>query len=195
VVETKCCHQTPKSDSERYWRRTIYSRCCATMQSMDRRGGFPQENEAVAGRANLTMPSGLRNAHGKKLPPERAIAANEVRALRRDREPRAECGRGAADFQRASSGFCAKRGACSNMPLDRDLSGHPLRRRDREAIGDLSCARELLKEMVAQGATVFALDSDVRFHFDPAKAGVALRAHGIVSLHAPSLAQHLRQIQ
>jgi 23S rRNA G2445 N2-methylase RlmL len=38
--------------------------------------------------------------------------------------------------------------------------------------------------MVAKRATVFARNADARIQFDPAKARVALRAGGIVSLHA-----------
>ena len=64
--------------------------------------------------------------------------------------------------------------------------------RNREAIGDLPCARELFEEMVAERATVFALNADARIHFNPAKARVALRADGVVSLHAPSLPRQLR---
>jgi len=76
-----------------------------------------------------------------------------------------------------------------------DLSRCSLRRRNRQSIGDLPGARELLKEMVAQGAAIFALNPDARFHLDPAKAGVALRADGVSSLHAVLLPQALRQIQ
>jgi hypothetical protein len=39
--------------------------------------------------------------------------------------------------------------------------------------------------MVAKRATVFALNADARFHFDPAKARVTLRTAGVVSLHDP----------
>jgi len=46
--------------------------------------------------------------------------------------------------------------------------------------------------MVAERATVFALNADARLHFNPAKARVALRADGVVSLHAPSLPRQLR---
>jgi hypothetical protein len=49
--------------------------------------------------------------------------------------------------------------------------------------------------MVAQGAAIFALDPYARFHLDPAKAGVALGADCISSLHGAILPQALRQIQ
>jgi hypothetical protein len=49
----------------------------------------------------------------------------------------------------------------------------------------LRCARELLEEMVAKWATVFAHNADAGIHFNPAKARVALRADGVVSLHGP----------
>jgi len=59
----------------------------------------------------------------------------------------------------------------------------------------LGFARELLEEMVAKRATVFALNADARIHFNPAKARVALGADGVVSFHARSLPRQLRSIQ
>jgi hypothetical protein len=56
----------------------------------------------------------------------------------------------------------------------------------------LSCAGELFEEMVAKRATIFALNADAGIHFNAAEASVALRAGGVISLHAPSLPQQLR---
>lgn len=92
------------------------------------------------------------------------------------------------------------RGGCEGMimpsqQMERSLPGYSFRRRNREAIGDLPCARELLEQLVAQGAAIFAFNPDARFHLNPAKAGVALRADGVGCLHTQSLPQALRQIQ
>jgi len=46
--------------------------------------------------------------------------------------------------------------------------------------------------MIAQRAAKFALCSDAGIHFNAAKARVALRADGIVFLHAPLLPQQSR---
>jgi hypothetical protein len=66
--------------------------------------------------------------------------------------------------------------------------GYSSHRCNGEAIGDLPCARELLKGMIAQRAAKFALCSDAGIHFNAAKARVALRADGIVFSSCPAIA-------